>query len=291
MSESSLLDAAFLRRLAGLRLAVRRRLRGATQGARRSTRRGSSAEFADHRAYSRGDDIRRIDWRAFARLEQLVLRLYVAEEDLAVHLLIDTSRSLDFGTPTKLDVAKRLAAGLGYLGLAGNERVSITTFAETVTSVTPVGRGRRRVGVLLRALDAIRASGATDLASTVSAFLARKPRQGLVIVLSDLLDPQGFERPLDRLLGERHEVVLFHVLSLEERAPKRGGDVNLVDAETGERVALTLDADALALYERRFAAFLAHVERYARKRGVSYVRIDDGERFEDTLLDYLRSRR
>lgn len=291
MSEGSLLEPSFLRRLAGLRLVVRRKLRGATAGARRSTRRGSSAEFADHRAYTPGDDIRRIDWRAFARLEQLVLRLYVAEEDLAVYLLIDASRSLDFGTPTKLSIAKRIAAGLGYLALSGNERVSVATFGESLTSVTSIGRGRRRVGVLLRALDAIRASGGTDLGSTVSSFLARKPRPGLVVVLSDLLDEKGFERPIDRLTAERHEVVVFHVLAHEERSPARGGDVRLVDSETGAEVELTLDADVLASYRRRFEAFLAHAESYARKRGVGYVRVDDAVAFEDTLLDYLRSRR
>jgi hypothetical protein len=112
-----------------------------------------------------------------------------------------------------------------------------------------------------------------------------------VVLFSDLLDPKGFERPLDRLVAERHEVVVFHVLAEEERRPSRGGDVRLVDAETGEQVELTLDADALAAYARRFDAFLAHAESYTRKRGVAYVRVDDAARFEDTLLDYLRSAR
>lgn len=292
MSEGgSLLDADFLRRLAGLRLAVRRRLRGSTSGTRRSTRRGSSVEFADHRAYTAGDDIRRMDWRAFARLEQLVIRLYVAEEDLALHLLVDTSRSLAFGSPTKLDVAKRLAAGLGYLGLAGNERVTVAAFADGVVRYEPVGRGRRRIGALLRTLEGLACEGTTDLAATVTAFLARKPRAGLVVLFSDLLDPSGFERPIERLIAERHEVVVFHVLSREDQEPSRGGDVSLVDAETGERVDLTLDADVIASYRRRLAAFLAHVEAFARKRGVAYVRVSSGTDFEDALFDYLRARR
>ena len=292
MSEpASLLDAELLRRLAGLRLAVRRRLRGSTAGTRRSTRRGSSVEFADHRAYTPGDDIRRMDWRAFARLEQLVIRLYVAEEDLALHLLVDTSRSLAFGAPTKLDVAKRLAAGLGYLGLAGNERVTVAAFADGVTLYEPVGRGRRRIGALLRTLDGLVAEGTTDLAATVTAFLARKPRAGLVVLFSDLLDPSGFERPIERLIAERHEVVVFHVLSREEEEPLRGGDVSLVDAETGARIDVTLDADVIAIYRRRLAAFLAHVETFTRKRGVTYVRVPSGTDFEDALLDYLRARR
>ncbi|UJR79735.1 DUF58 domain-containing protein [Sandaracinus amylolyticus] len=283
---SSLLEPEFLRRLARLRLAVRRRFAGATSGARRSKNRGSSAEFAEHRPYFPGDDVRRIDWNAYARLEELVLRLFVAEEDLSLYLLVDTSASMGLGTPRKIDVAKRLAAGLGYVGLSGSERVAVMPFAARLSRPLPASRGRKRVGPLLRFLDELEPSGDTDLARGVDEFLARSPRPGLVVVLSDFLDPRGFTRPLDRLIADKHEPVLFHVLDREELDPTPGGDLELIDSETGRKVEVSLDARAVRAYRQRLAAFLVELESYAKKRGLFYGRV--GERaFEDVLVEYL----
>ncbi|AKF07669.1 DUF58 domain-containing protein [Sandaracinus amylolyticus] len=283
---SSLLEPEFLRRLARLRLAVRRRFAGATSGARRSRNRGSSAEFAEHRPYFPGDDVRRIDWNAYARLEELVLRLFVAEEDLSLYLLVDTSASMGLGAPRKIDVAKRLAAGLGYVGLSGSERVAVMPFAARLSRPLPASRGRKRVGPLLRFLDELEPSGDTDLARGVDEFLARSPRPGLVVVLSDFLDPRGFTRPLDRLIAEKHEPVLFHVLDREELDPTPGGDLELVDSETGRKVEVSLDARAVRAYRQRLATFLVELESYAKKRGLFYGRVGEGA-FEDVLVEYL----
>ena len=286
---SSLLEPEFLRRLARLRVLARKRFAGSAGGARRSMRRGSSAEFADHRPYYAGDDVRRIDWNAYARLEELVLRLYVAEEDLTLYLLVDTSRSLAFGTPTKLEVAKRIAAALGYLGLTGSERVAVVPFSSALGRGFAPARGSRRVGALLRYLDGLEANGETDLARAVDQFLARSPRPGLVAVISDLLDPGGFERPLDRLASERHEPVIFQVLDREEIDPTPGGDLVLVDSERGTKVEVSLDARAIAAYRARAAAFLAGVQAYAKKRGFGYVLAGGEVPFEDALISYLRA--
>jgi len=283
---TSLLDPEFIRRLGRLRLHVQRRFAGAAGGARRSTRKGQSVEFADHRAYVPGDDIRRIDWNAYARLEELVLRLHVAEEDLSVHLLIDTSASM---AGEKLDTARRIAAALAYVGLAGSERVGVAPFAESVGAPLPPTRGRRRIGAVLRYLDELRADGETSLARSVEALLARRPRPGLAIVLSDLLDPGGYERPLDRLQAAKHELVIFHVLSQEELAPKGGGDYALVDRERGVRVEVSLDEHALRAYHKRLGAFLSGVEGYARRRGAMYFRAGGEVSFEDAVLAYLRT--
>jgi uncharacterized protein (DUF58 family) len=280
---STLLDPAFLRRLARLRLVARRRFAGQAGGARRSLRRGASAEFADHRPYFAGDDVRRIDWNAYARLEELVLRLYVADDDLSLYLLLDTSRSLAVGAPPKFDVARRIAAALGYLGLTGSERVA------GVGRALPPARGARRVGALLRHLEALAPGGETDLARTVEQFLAGSPRPGVVAVVSDLLDPGGYERPLDRLASARHEPVIFHVLDAEELAPTPGGDLVLVDAERGARVEVTLDARAVAAYRARVDAFLAGVRAYAKKRGFAYVFAGGDVPFEESLLAWLRA--
>ena len=290
--EPSLLEPDFIRRLARLRLLVRRRFAGAAGGARRSTRRGASVEFADHRPYAPGDDVRRIDWNAYARLEELVLRLYVAEEDLTVYLWVDRSASMGFGAPSKLSVAKRLAAALAYVGLCGSERISVVPFAGDCDRPLPPTRGKRRIGHVLRFLDAIAPSGTTDLSVSVDRFLAKHPRPGLVVILGDLLDPAGWRRPLDRLLSAKHEPVLFHVLCTDDVDPGAtgaGGDFALIDAESERRVEVSLDVRALKAYHARLNAFLASIESYARKRGITYVRTIGAANLEDTLLAYLRS--
>lgn len=284
----SLLEPEFLARLSRLRLAVRRRFAGTTAGGRRSTRRGSSAEFAEHRPYTSGDDVRRIDWNAYARLEELVLRLYVAEEDLSLYLFLDTSASLGVGAPPKLETARRVAAALGYVGLCGSERVSVVPFADGALPSLPPARGRRRVGALLRYLDALEPSGETSLSRAIDGFLARRPRPGLVAVVSDFLDPAGFSRPLDRLIGEKFEPALFQVLDADELDPTVGGDVELVDSERGTKVEVSLDERAVRAYRARLSAFLGELEGWAKKRGAYYGRIDGARPFEDVLIDYLR---
>lgn len=284
---SSLLDPAFLGRLARLRLLVRRRFAGTAAGARRSTRRGASVEFADHRPYALGDDVRRIDWNAYARLEELVLRLYIAEEDLSVYLLVDVSESMAFGD--KLETAKRLAAALAYVGLSGSERVGVVPFAGQLNKPMPPTRGQGRIGTVLRFLDELEPSGETDLERTVEAFLARRPRPGLCVVLSDLMSPSGWKRPFDRLIGEKHEPVVFHVLSDEELSPEPGGDFAFVDSERGTRVEVSLDQRAIRAYQARLDAFVQSIREYARKRGLTYVGVGGGVSFEDALMEYLRA--
>lgn len=288
-SVDSLLDPDFLRRLARLQVLVRRRFAGSAGGTRQSHRRGASVEFADHRPYYPGDDVRRIDWNAYARLEELVLRLYVAEEDLTVYLLVDTSASLGVGEPPKIEVAKRIAAALAYVALSGSERVSVQPFGGGLGAPLAPTRGRRRIGPVLRFLDGVQVAGGTDLSRTVDEFLARRPRPGLCIVLSDLLDRGGYQRPLDRLMSARHEPAVFHILDREEVDPTPGGDLALVDSETGQRVEVSLDRRAVAAYRARVGAFLADAEAWAKKRGLSYVRAGGDVPFEQALLDYLRA--
>ncbi|MEM9069723.1 MAG: DUF58 domain-containing protein [Myxococcota bacterium] len=283
-AERSLLDPDFLRRLARLRLLVRRRFAGAS-GSRRSTRKGQSVEFADHRPYYPGDDIRRIDWNAYARLEELVLRLYVAEEDVTVTLLLDTSKSME----AKFETAKRIAAALAYVGLSGSERVGVAPFADQLNAPLAPTRGKGRIGRVLRYLDELTVSGETDLGRSIDSFLARRPRPGLVIVLSDLLLPTGFQRPLDRLIAHKHEPVIFQILAREELSPPAGGDFTFVDSERGTKVEVSLDERALRAYRARLAMFLEEVETYARRRGLSYVRAGGDVPFEDALMSYLRS--
>lgn len=285
---STLLTPEFLARLNRLQLAVRRRFAGSSAGSRRSMRRGASAEFAEHRPYYAGDDVRRIDWNAYARLEELVLRLYVAEEDVSLYLLLDTSASLSVGTPPKIESAKKIAAALGYVALSGSERVSVHPFASGLGASLPPSRGKKRIATLLRQLDGLEASGDTSLTRAVDGLLARSVRPGIVAVISDFFDPQGFARPLDRLLAQKFEPVLFQVLDKDEVDPPAGGDLTLVDSERGERIEVTLDERALRAYRARLAAFFAELEGFCKRRGVHYGRLTSEADLEAVLLGYLR---
>lgn len=285
-----LLEAAFAARLEAFALRYRARVRGDLAGSRRSNRRGAGLEFAEYRPFVLGDDVRRVDWTVYARLEQLVVRLSALEDDLSVHLLLDASASMGFGTPSKLHVAKRVLAALGFVALVGNERVSVVPFDARARAIVPIGRTRGRLLPMLRALEAVEADGSTSLERTVDTFLGRRSRPGLVVLASDLLDPSGFERPLRRLRSERHEVLLVHVLSADELRPPSRGDVAFVDSERGTRVELTIDDSALVAYRRRLDAFLASAREATRRLGHGYVRIDDAD-FEEPLLAALEAMR
>lgn len=274
-----------------LRLALRRRVAGARVGEHRAFRRGASVEFAEHRPYTPGDDPRRIDWNAYARLGELVVRLFVAEEDVTVRLLLDASASMGFGAPAKLDVARRLAAGLGYLALRGSERVALLVGAEDAVAQAPVMRGRERVHALLAALDAARAGGSTRLDLAADRVLARRATgPGVAVLFGDLLDDGATVRAATRLAAARHEVVVVHVLCEEELDPGADGATALIDGETGEALDLVLDADARGAYRAELARFLDESARALRRVGARYVQAFPGRDPLDALTEALTGR-
>ncbi len=160
-----LFDAGFLRRLEQLELASRRLTAGRLKGERRSPRRGQSVEFADYRNYSHGDDLRQLDWNVYARLERLFVKLFVEEEDVTVHVLVDASRSMDYGEPNKLDFARRSAAALAYVALANHDRVSVAFLGEGRVSALRPLRGKARAVELFRFLGTPRTERLTGLAA------------------------------------------------------------------------------------------------------------------------------
>lgn len=289
-SGTQLLTPELLRSLRRLRLLVRRAT--GSMGTHRARRRGASAEFAEHRAYAPGDDIRRIDWNVYARLEELVIRLFVAEDELSLHLLIDTSASMGVGERPKLALARRLAAALGYLALHGHERVTVVPLAEP-GGRTPAYRGSKRVPSLFASLAGLAPAGPMSLERSVERFVASGARPGLVVLISDLLDPAGFERPIDRLRAARHDVAIFHLVA-DDLALDEGGDLTLVDSETGALVEVSLDADTVRAYRARRASFLAEVAAHARRRGCFHLPIDEGDLealVEEAVLSFVGHQR
>ena len=285
-----LLTPEFLRRLERLSLAVSRAFPGRLHGERRSTRRGASVEFADFRNYAHGDDLRAVDWNIYARLEKLFLKLFVAEEDLAVHLLLDTSRSMGFGTPGKLLAAQRLAAALGYLALNDLDRLSVAAITDHVGARLAGVRGAGSAATLFSWLRGLRADGATDFTRALREYhtLARQP--GLLVLISDFLAP-GIEDGLRALVGRRFSLVLVRVVAPEERDPPFAGDLRLVDAETGAVREITVTAGVLSRYKQRLREHRQRLEGFCMRYGVNYVEMATDEPFDQLVLRYLRARR
>ncbi|MCU0685032.1 MAG: DUF58 domain-containing protein [Polyangiaceae bacterium] len=272
-----LLSPDFLQELEALRRRLVVRAASGSAGERRSRRRGSSAEFEDHRPYSTGDDPRRIDWSAYARTGEPVIKLFRAEEDSVVRLLVDASASMRFGEPSKFDAARRFAAALGYMALAGSERAQLLGLREGRLEARPPSRGRVGVGRLLRELGALEASGAGGLASAIDLGLRQAARPGWLVVLSDFFDPGTVTAALGRARAAGHVLGLVQVVAPEEIAPTFEGDLCLVDAETGQSVELSADADALNAYMRRFEALSASLEAFAKRHGATYLRLRSDE--------------
>jgi uncharacterized protein (DUF58 family) len=268
----SLLEPGFMRELEALRRRLAVRARSGGGGDHLARRRGGNAEFLEHRPYAPGDDLRRIDWHAFARSGEPVFKLFRAEEDVMVRLVVDASASLDAGEPSKLLVAKRLAAGVAYMALAASERAQVLAAGEGLTRAFDPARGSAALPRLLRDLDGIDARGGTDLARAIDAAVTRAARPGLLVVLSDFMDPGPYPTALSRAAAAGHDVVLVQVLSPDEVSPPYDGDYALEDAESGAVVDVTVDEATLRAYLARLDALFEALRALARRHRATYVR-------------------
>jgi len=289
-SADVLFDEGFLRRLEQLELASRRLTAGRMKGERRSVRRGQSVEFADYRNYTAGDDLRQLDWNVYARLERLFIKLFVEEEDVTVHVLVDASRSMDFGEPNKLTFARRAAGALAYLGLAHLDRVSVAFLAEgRAFSMRPL-RGKARVFEVFRFLAEPRRERLTGLAAAARDYAGRLRGRGPLILISDLLDP-GYLDALRDLAGTRCQLSVLHVLAPEELDPVVPPDARLVDNETGHGVEVTGDDDLVDRYRTRLTEWQEELTAFCARRGGAYVIVPSDLDLADLLFDVLRRRR
>lgn len=281
---AGLLDPRFTGELEALRRQLRVRARSGGGGERAASRKGGSAEFLEHRPYAPGDDLRRMDWLAFARTGEPVQKLFRAEEDVVVRLVVDASASLDMGTPPKIFVAKRLAAAVGYMALASSERAQVFAASDGLVRAREPVRGRGSLARLLRELDAIRPERGTDLAKAVDGVVLRSPRPGMLMVVSDFLDAGPFEAALGRAASAGHDLALVQVLAPEELDPPWEGDMALEDAETGEVVDVTVDARAIEAYLARLGGLISLLRATAKRHRATYVRLSGG----DPLLGAVR---
>lgn len=270
-------------------LVSKRVFAGQMQGEKRSPKHGSSVEFADFREYAPGDDLRYVDWKAYGRLDKLFLKLFLEEEDLNLHLLLDTSRSMEFGVPqTKADYARRVAAALGYIALSEYDRVSVAGFSAGLGQILPPTRGKPGVMPLFHFLETRTPTGGeTHFGEALSRYAALAKGGGIAVVLSDFFDA-SYERGLKALLARRFQVVLLHILDAEEVRPTLTGDLRLLDAETGDAREVSISPYLLAQYQAQLTAFCDGLRGFASRYGMDYVRTATDVPFEDVILTFLR---
>jgi uncharacterized protein (DUF58 family) len=286
-TRSYLLSPQFLRRLEQAAIASRRIMVGRTKGERRSARKGTSVEFADFRSYTPGDDLRYLDWNAYARLQRLFLKLFMEEEDLHVYLLLDTSRSMDFGSPTKFAWSVQAAAALAYIALCSGDRVVLFAHAEGEGRNSRIYRGQGCAPELFEWLARLRPEGGTVLSGASKWLLNTAPAPGITFVVSDLLSPD-WEAAISRLGAAGGDCCALQVFSREEFQPTAQGDLRLVDSETGQAREVTMGASVLRRYLRERDEFLTAVRKTCHRYGFSHLFVVTDESVEDVILKSLR---
>jgi uncharacterized protein (DUF58 family) len=309
--EMSLLTPELLRQLEQFQLLAARRAKSSAKGERRSKARGQSVEFADHRNYVPGDDFRYLDWNLYGRLDRLFLKLYEEERELPVRIFLDASESMTFGEPRKFDCARQVAAAIGYVALCGFDRVSINVFPsgergtrnaeQTAASPSAIGyrqsaianslsrvRGKKSSLQFLQNLARLQAGGTANFNESVRRGALEARQAGLAVVLSDFLDPAGYEAGLTTLIGRGFQVNVVQILAPEELEPTTFGDLRLVDAETGDEREVTFGKFRLKHYQQTVQNFCGRLREYCQTRGMNYFLAASNTDLSDLLLKQLR---
>jgi len=278
------LEASVLQRLDSLALLTRRPMATGRPGRRRSPLAGSSMEFADYRRYSPGDDFRRIDWRAYARLERLFLRVFEAEENLTVTVLIDCSDSMHHGQPTKIALATQLAAALSYVALKCEDSVIVGALTDRLAGYRRAGSGKNAIWSVGEFLQRLPRSGTTDLNRALHDLGRIVHNPGLTIIISDFLAPGGYETGIRAVRQLRQEVAMLHILSPDEIEPDIQGDWRLQDSEGVGNIDVSVSPAVLHAYRQRLAAFTQELAAFAHTYAMTYSLIPS----DTTLIDVVQ---
>ena len=302
-----LFDSDFLKKLEYLYIISKRLFGGQARAERRARKLGSGLEFADHRGYSPGDDFRYVDWKAFQRLEKLLVRLFEEEQDLPIYLFLDTSRSMGVTQPlvgnargsgvfhsgqegelSKLDYGRQIAAALAYIGLAQLDRVTLCAFSERLHRELHGLRGKGQIFKAFSFLTGLVPDGHTRAEDVFVSFCTTRRKRGMVVVISDFFHPGGFGRGLDVLRYYQHELFMLHVTSASDADPPLRGDVRLVDSELGliEDVAIT--PSLIEAYRRTYDRFCEELASYCWRHGIGYIRTPVEMPFDDAILKVFR---
>ena len=290
----ALISPDLMKRLEQLQLLARRRSKSTAKGERRSGARGQSVEFADYRTYVPGDDLRRIDWNLFGRLERLFLKLYEEERELPVTIYLDSSESMSFGRVSKFDFARQVAAAVGYVALCGFDRVTVEPFPLADDQAGLVGelravRGRRSAMRFFNNLNRLKAGGTADFNQALRLGAMKHRAQGVIVVLSDFLDPAGYEDGLKSLASRGSEVHAVQILALEELEPSSYGDLRVIDSETGAEQEVTFGKYRLKAYRATVQNYCRRLQEYCRARGIRYQLAQSDTPIDDLLLKAMRT--
>lgn len=286
-------DSAFLQRLEYLNVVAKKIMSGLMRADRQSIRKGISAEFADHRPYVAGDDIRHVDWHLFGRLEELFLKLYREEENLHLSVLVDASGSMEHGDGgphglNKLSYALQVAASLAYIGMSNMDSVNVVPFGTRLGEGRWRLKGRGKIHGLFDFLRGISGSGETDLATALKEFVARERRRGVVIVISDFFDLDGFKQGLKMLRFPKHDIYVIQVVDPTEQSPTLRGDLRLLDSETGGFKEINVTDTMRERYRTAFEELLLGVEQFCIRNEMGYARAPTDVPFDELVLMILR---
>ena len=283
-----LFDDEFQRKLETLAIVSRRVFAGRMRAERRSKKKGSGVEFADHRVYVPGDDFRFVDWSVYQRFGKLLVRLYEEEEDLSIYFIVDCSTSMGFGDGRKFDQARRLAAALAYVGLANLDRVTIVGVSDEVVARMPTTRGKGRIFKVFSFLRELEPVGTTDLRTSLKTFVAQHKRRGLAVLISDLYDHEGFEGGINMLRYNKFEPYVIHIIDGVESRPRLKGDVRIYDCETGEERELTVTPKLLERMADAYADYRREAERFCTRNQVAYFPAEVDTSFDELVLRVFR---
>lgn len=281
-------DTDFLRKLERLHLIAKRLSWAGAKGEHAVSRKGFSLEFSDYRRYQPGDDLRYVDWNIYRRLDRLLLKVFTAEEEMNIYLLVDTSRSMAEGAPAKLDYAKKVAAALGYIGLKNLDRVGGAPFSTTLHKPLTLGRGRKQILSMFSFLNQLSCSGETNLRAAIHSFTKLFPHPGFIVIVSDLFDPEGWRRALEELTAKRYQPLVIHIVDQQELQPQAWGDVALVDVEGGRERKFFLDDDLVRRFQAELASYFKEIETLCASRRIDYLRTTTQVPFDEFVLQTLR---
>jgi uncharacterized protein (DUF58 family) len=284
---ADLLDPKFLKKLDYLNVVAKKLFSGAFRGERESRRRGAGTLFADYRRYATGDDLRYVDWNVYGRLDTLHVKLFEAEESLELLLLVDLSRSMDFGTHHKGTVAKRLAAALGYIGLSNLDAVRVWILRGGVAEDEFWAKGKPATTELLRFLAPLACGGTTELHRAIGPAVARVHKRGVAVLVSDFFD-ERYATALQFLLYRRFQVYAVHVVDRLDWRPDVDGAVRLVDLESGERRDVDVTPTLLHRYRQAFDRRTREIERFCLASEIGYSRVPTDVGFDVSVLRLLR---
>jgi len=282
-----LLDHVVLERLERLTIHWKQSLPGLVGGHNTSRFAGAGQEFLDHRHFHQGDDLRAVNWRAFLRLEKLFLKMFQLEPRIPVRLLLDISRSMETGNPSKFDYTRQLAAALCYVGLVRLDSIALQPFSGKLHDAFLASGGRHRFQPAVNFLSALKSGGKTDFLGVARQFISEYPQRGLVAVISDFLDDADCEKPLQYLADFGHEMILVQVWADEDREPPWNGELELEDAETGHKIELAFDAEARAQYTAAFDEHCDHLQRIALRNNGRYVGVPTSVPIEQAIFTSL----